>query len=168
MSATSKLSGKFDRGRQLLSRGALLAGAAAMAGLLAASSSPANAAPFQKYLNGSCPNAQCIFDLAIVPAGKTLFINNASCYLRTDDAADFYALQLLVKNAADATISAVTLGPINRQYAGNTATNTFIVYQINNTISAFAPAGGKFQVFAERRDGAWLQVACHISGQLKP
>jgi hypothetical protein len=138
-------------------------------GAIAALSSGAEAANFQKYLNGVCgPVAVCTIDFPVVPAGKTLEISDASCYLRTSDDANFYAMQILVMKGTTVA-SALTLGPFTRLFGQLASPSESVnVYQVNNPIFAFATAGQRFQAYTEIRGGQYKQFACHISGQLKP
>lgn len=121
----------------------------------------ATSVPYQKYINGSCPNLICNINFPVVPAGKRLEITSTSCYLRTSSTADFFGLQLLVVTPSNVILNAVTLptrfadsSETYRHYTG--ASETF----------AFALGGQRFRAFAQLTSGAFLQFACHISGHL--
>jgi hypothetical protein len=124
---------------------------------------PAEAADYQKYLNGNCAGVICTLDFPVVPAGKKLTISNTSCYLKTFATTDLVAMQLLVIKGAT-PLTAVTLGPASEYFAANPSTS---IHQVNAQIFAFAQAGQRFQAYAEVRNGSgFQQFACHISGQL--
>jgi hypothetical protein len=152
-----------------LSKTVLSAGLGLGAVAVAALSSGAEAAKFQQYKNGVCgPVAVCTIDFGVVPAGKTLEISDASCYLRTTEDANFFAMQLLVMNGATTT-SALTLGPFTRLFGQLAAPGDSVnVYQVNSPVYAFATAGQRFRGYAEIRGGQYRQFACHVSGQLTP
>jgi hypothetical protein len=137
-------------------------------GAIATASSGAEAAKFQRYLNGACgPVAACSIDFGPVPAGKTLEITDASCYLRTTSDANFYAMQLLVMRGATVT-SALTMGPMTRFFSEVAPGEFTNVYQMNNPVYIFANAGQRIAAYTEIRGGQYRQFACHISGQLTP
>lgn len=132
---------------------------------LGLSATASQAAPYQKYLNGTRPNPICNIDFPVVPAGKTLTITNVSCYIRQTNAADFYASQLLVIGTGGGITHAVTLNNNRTEFISGSNEE---VRQSNDQILAFARAGQRFRAYVERRNGAFSQVACHISGELTP
>jgi hypothetical protein len=126
--------------------------------------SAAEAAPFQRYLNGVCPGSLlCTIDFPTVQAGKRLEITNVSCYARVSGNHNFYALQLLVFEGG-AIRSALTLRP---RYVDDVTTPFQSVYSANHSIFAFANAGQRFQAYAELEEGTFSQFACSISGQME-
>jgi hypothetical protein len=126
-------------------------------------SSAAEAAPFQRYLNGVCNSLVCTIDFPVVQAGKRLDITSSSCYLRATNDRDLLAMQLLVMEDT-ATRSAVTLNP---SLSESLVTSQETVFSTNDSIFAFANAGQRFRAYAELKKGIFKQFACHISGQLQ-
>ena len=137
----------------------------AAAGVVAACSGVAHAAPYQKYLNGSCGQLVCSINFPVVPVGNRLEISNVSCYLRTQSDSGLYAAQLLVVAGANFP-SAVTLVPYLVDTVG--ATPSAQIWSANHSIFAFATAGQKFRAYVELLHGNIYQWACHISGQMVP
>jgi hypothetical protein len=153
---------------KILSRSVLFALLGCVVGL--SLSSAAQAARFQEYLSSpdACIHLDiCTLNFSVVPAGKTLDVTNFSCYLRTLEGAEVYAVQLLQIKAGGDIGNAVTadlqlVNYITRPFRAK-------VYQSNNTIFAFATAGQRFRAYAQlTRGGGFVQFACHISGQLLP
>lgn len=141
--------------------------AALLLGLSLTLPGDAEAARYQKYLNGNCPNTICTINFPIVPAGKTLVLTNVSCYVRLNGTdAELYAQQLLQVGAGGGVGVAVTLASGFRQTID--ALPNQVVLSSNHAIDVFATAGQRFQAYAEVRRGTFSQFACHISGQLLP
>ena len=151
---------------------ALFAGMGAFVSLSAA----AQAADYQRYLNGTCAvNAVCNIDFPNVPAGKTLTVSNLSCYLRFIADRTIYGAQLLlVNNGTGAIAMAVTPSLYAQNGVATSGTTIENVYVSNDTIKAVAVQGQHFRAYAEvhaSSTGAVAtvsQYACHISGTLLP
>ena len=126
--------------------------------------SSAQAAPYQRYQNGSCGSLVCAIDFPKVPAGKRLVLSNTSCYLRVSNAADLLAMQLFVLNNVGGFVSAQTLTP---QFVDSITTPAERVYSATHVVFAFANAGQRFQAYTELKQGTFAQLACHISGDLQ-
>jgi len=126
--------------------------------------SSAQAAPYQRYLNGSCAGFVCQIDFPKVQADKRLVISNASCYLRVSNSADILAMQLLIVNNSGTLISTLTLTP---QFVDSITTPSERVYSASHSIFAFANANQHFRAYAELKQGSFAQFACHISGDLQ-
>lgn len=123
----------------------------------------ATSAPYQKYLNGSCPSSDCVIDFPVVPAGRRLEITSASCYLRAG-ASPYSRLEellLLVKLPGGSTALAVTLPTEQTSDAED-----YRHFTADADIFAFATGGQHFQALAQLSRGDFRQFACHISGQL--
>jgi hypothetical protein len=135
--------------------------------------SSAEAADFQRYLNGTCAvNSVCNIDFPNVPAGKTLRLANLSCYIRFNQDNDLYGAQLLLVNNSTGGIAlAITPSLVTQGFPQASPSVTERVYVSNDTIKAVAVSGQHFRAYAEVRNSSGgvasiSQYACHISGSL--
>lgn len=147
---------------------AMFAGLGAL--LLAAAA--ANAADYQVYKDVRCTTfTECGINFDAVPSGKTLRIDNVSCYLRHLDTYDVGAAQLVVVRADGSRAFAITV-TLRNQSRVNLGGSTYYVYVSNDTIRAVAQAGQRFRAYAQVYQsesgtlGKVAQLACGISGTL--
>jgi hypothetical protein len=128
-------------------------------------SSAAEAAPYQRYQNGTCAVGPtiCNIDFPVVPANRRLIVTSVSCYLRTSSDRDLYAMQLLVV-VPGGLGSAVTIVP---QTVDSISATGDLVWSANHTVVAFANAGSRMRAYTELKAGSIRQFACHISGDLQ-
>jgi hypothetical protein len=124
----------------------------------------AEAAPYQQFRAGTCPQDFCFIKFPDVPAGKRLVINNVSCYLRLDYDATLNYIALQSRNANDAVRFSVFLD------AGSSRTeDPERVYTPNNFVQSFANGNGYFavQMGIFGVGGDIHQFDCGISGDLQ-
>jgi len=144
---------------------AMLAGLGAL--LLA--SAAAQAADYQHYRDGACPTGGgCAINFPVVPAGKTVRIDNFSCYLRIPTGLSVGALQLVVVNANGSRAFATTPNLAFQSIVKIGAT-TQQVHTSNDTIRAVARPTQVFRAYVNAYDGNGtlgrvLQFSCGISG----
>ena len=147
------------------------AAAAMLAGLgaLLLASAAAQAADYQHYRDGVCPSSgQCVIDFPVVPAGKTVRLDNLSCYLRFASGLSVGAAQLVLVNA-NGSRSFATTPNLRTQDIAQIGANEQYVFVSNDTIRAAARPGQRFRAYAQVYNeagtlGRVVQFSCGISG----
>ena len=112
----------------------------------------------------------CAINFPVVPAGKTVRIDNFSCYLSIPTSLSVGALQLVVVNSNGSRVFATTPN-LDFQDDVKIGATTQDVYTSNHTIRAVARPGQFFRAYVNAYNdngtlGRVLQFSCGISGTI--
>ena len=134
----------------------------------------AEAAFFQEYIDGNCSaNAGCNVDFPVVPAGKTLTVTNASCYLRFPTSGSLLAAQYVIFNVTSGKRIVAITQAMHSQSVVKTAVGSESVYVSDDQILALGKPGQRFRAYAlvnkdsDGSPGTISQLSCHITGTLE-